>query len=251
MFVIAGDIGAGANIIRNLMLLSQDTHWIASEDRFHRICKQYPEFLKAAKNKWLQLESSLRYCDSHYGIDISHDIDLEKFDSVDWNDFSSHPVLLNHSFVWETDKFNQLQSRAKTLAVIPRSPFGLEWQIRAYTEKKGANDMHNFTFESNIEKQKQDFIATHGLREWCYLNIKNMREIISARAQACRQQLPNEAIIDLEMLIYREHDAVYKKLTNYFDIDIPKKEFDHVLDLWNNLHWPVELTLDWEYQIAI
>lgn len=245
-FLVAGDIGAAANVVRNVMLLSNDVHWPITQPRLETILNQYPEHLKTNMLEWIFIEVRLRFFREHYNIDISHDLN--------WNEYKQNvratelpAVFINHSFVWEFDNFLTFADHMPALIVMPTTDFGLEWQIRAYCEKKGVDIMHNFTFPDNIEEQKAEYIAKHGQEAWNQENIANMRSVIKDR----RDQIVSshkDMILPLEWLIGPEDLPAINTIQEYFNIDIDVKEASQVLSTWRSRHWPVEQTLDWKYR---
>jgi len=245
-FLVCGDIGAASNLVKNIILLSNDVYWPFAEPRLEKILKQYPERLKSNKQEWIFLESKIGNYKEYYGIDLSHELDWEQYEK-NVRPADKPIVFINHSFVYDLDNFYSFLRKMPSLIVMPITDFGLEWQIRAYCEKKGVEIMHNFTFETDIEEQKTNFIKTYGLGAWCKENIKNLKCIVENRRNHIVKNIDQNHIIPLEWLIEGNDTSVVGKLQNYFDVHIDKKEAFNVLQTWRGLHWPLNDTLNWEY----
>jgi hypothetical protein len=245
-FLIAGDIGAAANLVRNVMLLSKDIHWPLEEPRLETILKQYPNKLISDKSEWIFIEVQLRFFKQFYGIDLSQELDWPDYEkNVIAKDKSA--VFINHSFVWELDNFFTFASHMPSIIVIPTTDLGLEWQIRAYCEKKGVDIMHNFTFLDNIEEQKAEYILRHGTEAWYKENITNMKMIICNRRDHIISAVDSKMIVPLEWLIENQDHQTVDKLKEHFNINIDFDQASNVLNTWRSLHWPVEHTMNWGY----
>lgn len=245
-FLVAGDVGAASNLVRNIMLLSEDVDWPLKTSRFETIINQYPRRLKTNMQEWIDVEAKLGFFKRFYDVDPSHDLN--------WNDYKKYikptnkpAVFVNHSFVWELDNFKTFAKHMPSLIVMPTTDLGLEWQIRAYCEKKGVEIMHNFTFPNDVEKQKAQYIQDHGIEAWCRENIANMKTIIKDRRDHVINTVDNDIILPLEWLIGSHGLSAVDKIREYFDIDIDVDQATEVLTMWNSLHWPVEQTFNWKY----
>lgn len=245
-FLVAGDIGAAANLVRNIMLLSDEVHWPLDQPRLETILKQYPERLKTNIQEWIFIEVRLRFFAKFYGIDLSHELNWADYEK-NIQSTNKPAVFINHSFTWELDTFLTFAQHMPSLIVMPTTDFGLEWQIRAYCEKKGVDIMHNFTFPDCIEEQKADYISKHGLEAWCKENIANMRMIIKDRRDYVVKTVDRDMILPLEWLIGPYELPAIDKIQEYFNINIDVDQATQVLTTWKNLHWPVEQTYNWEY----
>jgi hypothetical protein len=245
-FLVCGDIGAAANLVRNIMLLSKDVHWPYQANRLERLLKQYPDHLKTDKREWIFIEAPFRFFTPTYNADLSYDLNWEEYEkNVQYKDKPA--VFINHSFVFEFDKFDVFLEKMPTLVVMPTTDLGLEWQIRAYCEKKGVDIMHNFTFVDNIEEQKADYIKQYGQEAWNVENIKNMKSIIGERRDYVVKNYDNNLILPLEWLLMPEDLPVINKIREYFNIDIDTQEASTLLNTWRSRHWPVDQTYNWKY----
>ena len=246
-FLVAGDIGAAANLIRNIMLLSDDIHWPLEQPRLATILNQYPERLTVNKLEWIFIEVKLRFFERYYGIDPSHDLN--------WVNYKKNliateqpAVFINHSFVWELDNFLTFAEHLPSIIVMPTTDLGLEWQVRAYCEKKGVDIMHNFTFPDRIEEQKAEYIAKHGTEAWHKENIANMKMIIRERRDHIMNTVDLDTIIPLEWALSgRDDQLIVDKLSHHFNININFAQASTVLTTYRSRHWPLEDTHNWKY----
>ena len=246
-FLVAGDIGAAANLIRNIMLLSEDVDWPLSTPRLETILKQYPIDLAQDKAKWIFIEVRLRFFERFYGIDPSQDLN--------WNEYEKKiisknkpAVFINHSFVWELDNFLTFAQHMPSLIVMPTSDLGLEWQVRAYCEKKGVDIMHNFTFLDRIEEQKVQYVNDHGVEAWHKENIANMKMIIQHRRNHVLGTVDSNTVLPLEWILDSDHDCqLVDRLSQHFNIKIDLDQALTVLNTYRSRHWPLEETYNWKY----
>jgi hypothetical protein len=246
-FLVAGDIGAASNLIRNIMLLSNDIHWPLEQSRLTTILNQYPERLTVNKLEWIFIEVKLRFFDRYYGIDPSHDLNWANYEK---NLIATEQpaVFINHSFVWELDNFFTFAKHMPSIIVMPTTDLGLEWQIRAYCEKKGVDIMHNFTFLDRIEEQKAKYIDQHGVEAWHRENIANMKMIIRERRDHIMNTVNLNTIVPLEWVLSGNDDQlIVDKLSHYFDININLDQALTVLNTYRSRHWPLEDTHNWKY----
>ena len=229
------------------MLLSDDIHWPLAQPRLDTILNQYPELLSTNKLEWIFIEVKLRFFHQYYKVDLSHELDWEDYQkTVITKDKPA--VFINHSFVWELDNFLTFASHMPNIIVMPITDIGLEWQVRAYCEKKGVEIMHNFTFPDNVEEQKAEFIRTNGLEAWHKENIMNMKMIIADRRNHILNTVDADTVIPLEWLTSGTNDQqVINKLSERFDINIDLNQALTVLETWRSRHWPLEETLNWKY----
>jgi hypothetical protein len=246
-FLVAGDIGAAANLVRNIMLLSDDVDWPLTTPRLDTILKQYPEHLTTNKLEWIFIEVRLRFFNSYYGIDPSHDLNWNNYEKF-IKPTTKPAIFITHSFVWELDNFFTFAEHLPSIIVMPTTDLGLEWQVRAYCEKKGVDIMHNFTFPDNIEEQKAQYISEHGLEAWHTENISNMKMIIRDRRDHILKTVDPTTVLPLEWLISGMDDIrVVDTLRKRFNISIDFGQASQVLNTWRSRHWPLSETYDWKY----
>lgn len=228
------------------MLLSKDVDWPLATPRLETVLTQYPSTLAQDKAEWIYIEVQLRFFERYYGIDPSHDLNWTNYKKL-VKPTDKPAVFINHSFVWELDSFFTFAEQLPSLIVMPITDLGLEWQVRAYCEKKGVEIMHNFTFLDNIEEQKAEYITRHGVESWHCENIANMKMVIKDRRDHIVKTVNKDIILPLEWLIGTDDLPVINKIKEYFNIDIDVTQATQVLNTWRKLHWPVGQTLDWKY----
>jgi hypothetical protein len=255
IIVIWADLGAGINFIKNSVLLNNNCHFPVLnnyDDRLSYLNNEiYPAELHL--NKWLDNEYKLRTYSYEYGYDFTVDHyngeDLENL----LND-NCKEILKTQKVIFTVHEFNSVMSLRnryndiKIFFVRPKTDFGFCWQIRAYNEKKSIETMHNFTFKDNVEKQKEDFIATYGKDSYIIENLKNMMEIMKQRQNEWTVWAGENNIlqIDLEDVIYNKIsyiENIYKEMGIEIDINLHNKLYD----LWMGLHWPIDQTNNWQY----
>lgn len=241
--LIVGDLGAGTNIIRNLLLLGNYS-WPLQTEKFEKILLQYPDNIEL--KDWLQQEYILRFWSKHYGVDLSDTLDYDRY----CNQFVklALPVIfINHSAFYQQQEFDEFVKEFDVLFVAPTTELGLEWQIRSYCEKKTVELLHDFSFDNDRESQIQQFKKSNGEEAYYNLNIANMKEIISQRQTDFGKQLPLSDQISLESLLYDSPDAIVNTLNVKFHQNLPMDKVSLLLSKWRNLHWPIEQTTNWKY----
>jgi hypothetical protein len=236
--VIVADLGAAGNLVKNILLLSEEIHWPMPADRYDTIIAQYPTTLKFSD--WLETEYQLRFWNKYYGVDISDDINIDKFNQRHRCDKSV--VYLNHSAFYQKNELNSIEKDIEILYVAPVTEFGLLWQIRSYCEKKTVEKLHNFTFDSDVVQQKQIYCKEHGEESYYRLNVQNFKAIVNQRQKEFRK--PD---ITLEQLLSSSVEDTVFILSKKFNIAIDVNKADTVVQLWRNLHWPLEQTKNWKY----
>jgi hypothetical protein len=131
---------------------------------------------------------------------------------------------------------------------MPTTDLGLEWQIRAYCEKKGVDIMHNFTFPDRIEEQKAAYIDQHGAEAWHRENIANMKTIIRDRRDHVLNTVDPTMILPLEWALTGQDDCqIVDRLRKQFEIDIDFDQAARVLHTWRSRHWALADTYNWKY----
>jgi hypothetical protein len=230
--IIVGDLGAASNLIKNLLLLG-NAHWPLNDDRFTMVFNQYAG--EKSLSGWIEQEYVLRFWERYYGVDISDNLDIEKFDRRTRHD---QPVIyINHSAFYQ-EGFDWFSDQCKIIYVRPSSSFALEWQIRAYHEKKSYKDMHDFSFVDKTEQIR--YVNEHGINQFTKLNIRNMKEIMWERQRRFHENRI-DVVIELEDLILNNYPLISKIL----DIDL--SQCQTVLTQWCKRHWPVQNTFDWTH----
>lgn len=231
--IVVGDLGAGANVVKNLLLLGE-RHWPLSTDKYKTIKQQYTSELDLSN--WIAQEYRLRFWQKFYGLDISDKIDIMKFASRP--KFNQPVVYINHSAFYDPE-FDCAAEDCEIYYVRPVSQFGLEWQIRAYYEKKAFDNMHDFTFSD--QTQRDIYLQTHDHETYQSANATNMKHIVNDRQAKFAQRKDIHTLIELEDLIINN----YQKLSRLLEIE--QDRCRQILSDWNRLHWPLQETCNWKY----
>lgn len=257
VIVLWADLGAAKNFVKNTLLLDPIVDMpIMSElptaaDRLawlqHNIYT--PGF---DISKWLDHEYLLRNYQFFYGFDFTiTPYTGQDFDSI-LNDHAKQ-LLENHRkivfTVHDIESVQYLVDKGVHVTMIaPQTDFGVQWQIRAYCEKLGAEKMHNFTFPDSVEQQKQQYIQLHGQDEWVRLNLTNMRCMLTDRSKEWQQwaKEKNIPILSLEQVLDPTADWL-DQINKMFDINVQYEEFKSLYKSWINLHWPIDQTLNWKH----
>lgn len=245
--LIVADLGAAGNLLRNLLLLNEHFDWPLSAHRIDTIKNQY---LPVSLDRWLPVEYKLRFWEACYEIDLSDHLDWAKFSSI--NPSKKSPIIfLNHSAFWQIDEFDMFLDNFDILHVSPITKFGLEWQIRSYSEKKTVSLLHDFCFEHNREKQKADFIKRHGPESYYKMNITNMYNIIRQRQIDFRSRLDDKNCFPLENFLQGPATPFIEFIESNLGIKLDIEITNQVMHSWRSLHWPLEHTEDWNYHGCI
>ena len=242
--VIIGDLGAGSNIVKNLILLGNNVDWPLGTDKFNTLQNHYNKNVKL-KN-WLTQEYKLRFWNKFYNIDLADNLNYYEY-ITNCSQPTLPIVFINHSAFWQIEEFDKFYNDVNLLYVAPTSNLGLEWQIRSYCEKRSVEQLQNFSFNEDIENQKIKYINTNGIEEYYKCNIRNMKEIIDSRQKKFLTMITPEDFLSLETLLYGSFDDITKILNVKFNQDIKTKELAVLLSKWRELHWPLETTTQWKY----
>ena len=250
IILAVGDSGSAVNFIRNLITLSDNVHWPHKQlPRLDFIVDTvYPSSLKDNLQAWLGQEYKLRNWEEVYGIDVSHEPtssiltpEVEKYLTT------QHVVFMVH---WVHYAKKILESTPATIVTIsPNTDFGLRWQIRAFVEKCGIDFVPNYTFNGNVEAQRNMFIETQGLDCYRRANTLNMYEIIRSRVDTYSQLgLSHGLALTLEDL-FEETTFVelVNKLNTHCNINIDINQAFAMRHAWWSLHWPLDNTQDFAW----
>ena len=238
-FLIIADLGAAGNLVRNLLLLG-NTDWPYETNRLARVLKQYPAGLEL-KN-WLQQEYQLRSWTTNYGLDLSDNLDSDKFCQLPATNLPR--VWLNHSAFWQAEQLTWFAEHCNIVFVAPTTLAGLEWQIRSYVCKKTVPLLHDFCFMENRDQQRQQYIETYGKKTYYALNITNMKHIINQRQQLFLRKLSDKCIT-LELLVSGSSEKIHTEIKKITNLNISTEKINQVVTAWRKLHW-ID-TIDWEY----
>lgn len=252
------DLGATNNFVKNLMLLSPDVHMmnnVSDYNRFNYFEKEiYPEYLKTKLTSWFNHEYKLRKYRTEYGFDFTEDLYRgQPMDEI-LNDRAKN-ILQDKKIIFTVHDFEIIKKiktthpTMKILYICPNTVIGTMWQIRAYSEKRGYETLHNFMFNENVEENKKEYILKFGLDAYIKENLINMTEIIDSRQQQWKQwALSNDVeLVDLEDVLLNNIQYI-RHISKQFELNINVDQATSLFTLWQNLHWPFKDTLDWHYK---
>lgn len=248
--LFVGDIGVGANFVKNICFTDPtynapfNVKYLESiynhidQDKIHR--------------SWLSRESRTRTWDTKFGIDLSNHIPADTSTVL-----CSTPktIFINHSSFYDNNdrvKLVELSNRSTVILLIPQSLKAFHWQIRAYVLKKGLDNMHNFAFSDNVEENKKSYIEKHGIDLYNKCNIFNMYEFCRARWQAMREffETNNLPILYTDNLYKGNLESFLESLQNIKHIDIDLSVSRTLYNDWLKFHWPFDETDDWEFSYS-
>jgi hypothetical protein len=178
----------------------------------------------------VSFEYKLRFWKQHYDVDIVDeyaDIATPSLISVTQN---SAVVFLSH---WPDIalKLKTLYSNIKIISLFPNNDDELRWQIETYITKVGIDRLQNFTFLTDIEQQKNNYIKSYGINSYYELNVQNMFEIMKSRAKDyCNLPGYNLSIGNLQCNNWVE------ELASWANIKIDLKHSTKLFDVWHSLH---------------
>jgi hypothetical protein len=245
--LVVADLGAAGNLIKNLVLLSDDIHWPLTDDRYQTILNQYISLNNFSE--WLTVEYRLRFWKKEYGIDLSDNLDFEQYKNI--NKCSLPIVFLNHSAFFQLTEFNKFIPCIDIVYIAPVSKFGVDWQVRSYCEKKTVPLLHDFSYETNRIEQITHYKNTNGTESYYRMNIANMKDILAIRQKMFKAHVSDNCFIPLEELIQGPIDNIINVLSTSFNITLPVHQVIEVVDAWRHLHWPPEKTSEWKYHDCI
>lgn len=241
--LVIADLGAASNLIKNLLYLG-DYYWPLAGDKFIQISNQYRPDLEL--DHWLEQEYKLRFWQEKFGIDLSDDLDFGKYmRTLSTREYSA--VFVNHSAFWQQDKFLEFAERTDYIYIMPFSIVGLEWQIRAYCEKKTIPLLHDFSFVSNREVEITKFKQEFGDSAYYEMNIANMIDIMKNRQTQFYKVIDHNRVLALEDVLLNDPNVLCKILCELFDQDLPKNQVTSVIESWRSLHWPFDKTAAWQF----
>jgi hypothetical protein len=257
IIVLWADLGAAKNFVKNTLLLDPmvDIPIMAELSTVANRLKWLQDNIYTPGldiGNWLDHEYLLRTYQFFYGFDFTiTPYTGQDFDLI-LNDRAKQLLENNKKIVFAVHDIESVQHLIKkgvqVTMIAPQTQLGIQWQIRAYCEKLGAEKMHNFTFAESVEQQKQQYIQQHGQDEWVRLNLTNMRHMLTDRSKEWQQwaQEKNIPILALEQVLTPTPDWL-DQLNKKFDINVQYKEFDSLYKSWIGLHWPMDQTLNWKH----
>lgn len=239
--LLLGDLGSGVNLIKNILFT--DPNYLAPFDK-NLLDKIYLNHdAKRLHKTWLEEELKTRRWVDYFGFDLSDKIPANL--SQHFDELKSKTIFVNHSCFFSKSDRRIISSvrNLRIIACIPESDVGLQWQVRAYVEKKGVKNLHNFSFPENIEKEKQQYIDTFGIENYYKFNILNFYEAVKNNRDTIKNFClkNNYDIFNTEEL----YKGNYDYLKNITLIDDTQSET--IFSRWLKLHWDFKDTNNWEY----
>jgi len=234
IIIVIGDLGAGANIVKNILLLNEMVDWpgVATTNRLD-VIKQtiYPVELANNLNKWMNFERVFRNFNKNYGVDISdNDGDIGTQLVVEKSQ-NKKIVFLCHWPEIALDLKNKYNS-IKLVSLYPETDFELLWQIKTYIDKISIEKLQNFSFDNNIELEKQRYIDQFGIEDYYKYNVLNMIEILNDRTNSYKHI--NGHAIKINSLL--TNDDWIDEIENFLNIKLNKSESVDLLNHWRSLH---------------
>lgn len=232
IIIVLGDLGAGANFVKNTLLLSPDVDfpWHSSADRLkYIISKVYPAHLKTTPSQWIKHEYQLRNCKTFYGADIAddyHSIDTAQIREITQN---KKIVFLCH---WPhiVQKLKQQYPKITVVSLHAQTQQEVEWQVSQYISKIGIENLQNFSFNDNIEAQKKEFINSHGNKQYYKFNAMNMFEILQQR----KDTYANIDYITIRIADLQSNSWIVPVITK-LGIELDLEQANKLFVTWQNL----------------
>lgn len=247
ILVVHADIGAAKNIVKNICLLDESIHFPVPLNGYSRLEFLLKFLYPTNYTDWFKCEYTLKDYKA-YGIRM--DLGDPRIEGIIPINSKLQEVLDNKHFILDQMDYSTAlelhnQDYCKVLGVMPYTTLGLNWQIRAYTMKYGANRMFNFTFpdENKIKKFKHNY----GERAWILANLANFYDKVRERRLLLYKS--NIEVIALECIIYPNRwGELFSKLEEFYGINIPRAEAQILLSQWTSLHWDIQETNNWQYK---
>lgn len=245
-------MGASANLIKNLLLLS-DNIYFPFEDRLSSILNQYPSEFLTNKYNWTNKERELNQLvfGTHFLMSLTHDPH-----QIELNKLTQPVAFVNHSLFWEIPtKFKQMVSKFKFIVIMPSTNHGLEWQVRSAFEKVYLpnNSEYDFCFSPETRQDAiKKYIQQHGKEQYDQFNVFNMRLIFKQQQESIRElcEQYNIDIFNLEDLIVGDIAQVGQRLEQIVNINLDISSVTKVIETWRSLHWEYNDTLNWTHSIT-
>ena len=232
IIIVVGDLGAGANLIKNTLFLSPDVDFpMPVDERLNYIKNNiYPSLLKNNLSEWITYEYKLRTWQQWYNVDVSDY----------FSDISTAKVIVksqNYKIVFIThwpDIANKLKTKYPGIKLVITSSNNkeqLQWQVDTYISKIGIDNLQNFSFPTDIEKNKQQYIDQHGIDAYHKFNILNMTEILERRIIEYKN-LPGHHISVGDL----GSGNWIVALQNYLNITLNIESCQDLIETWKKLH---------------
>lgn len=247
ILALHADIGAAKNIIKNVCLLDDQVFFPKPLDGLSRLEFLHKFLYPSNYKNWIACEYTLKNYDE-FGIEMeSGDVTTTGIVSLSDNlrEILDHKHFICDITNYDTAKKINSVEHAQVLSIVPYTMLGLNWQVRAYTMKYGADRMFNFTFENR--EHIDLFKEKYGNDVWVKVNLMNFYDMVRSRRRILIRS--GMKLIPLEWIIYKNNwSTLIDYLNNFFNLNIPYSSAIEILSQWESLHWPVQETNDWEYR---
>lgn len=244
--LLVGDLGVGTNFVKNICFTDLSYESPFKLDYLNTIYKSSNEDLSKF---WLTREYNTRGWQDKWNIDLSDNI---ADDAIEQLKLIPKTIFVNHSSfnnMLHRNKLLDISKELKTILLIPETLQGFNWQMRAYISKKGLTKMHNFSFPTDVEKNKKIFIEQYGLESYTKFNLCNMYEICQRNWHSAKEffELNNMPILYTDDLYKNKFEDFLSKLLAIEDINLNIDNSKKMYKEWLAFHWPYEETDNWDY----
>jgi hypothetical protein len=234
--VIVGDLGACANLVKNVLSLSLEVDFPNQVGCRLDYIKNlvYPGYLKNNLNQWIKHEYKLRRWKEYYDADIADqyaDIGTTK---VIQTSQCSRIIFITH-WVDIANALKQKYPGIQLVSLYPKNDQELKWQISTYISKIGIENLHNFTFIDNSIQQKNNYIDEFGLDSYYQCNVLNMFEVMKERVD-CFKKLPAHMITIGQL---QTNDWIFK-LCDFLNLKLDVDQAIELFVTWKKLHPPYD-----------
>jgi hypothetical protein len=235
IIVVVGDLGSGVNFIKNLLLLDDLTDWplVKIDSRLDYFLNEiYPNTLKNNLSTWLRHEYKLRQFDSRYKVDIANqyaDINTKQVQEISQN---RKIIFLTH---WPDTaiRLKSLYPNIKIVSVYSNTYNEVLWQVKTYIDKVGIENLQNFSFPENIDKEKEKYINQTGKDAYYKFNVYNMINILKERSLKYKLGYS----ITINELLDDSIDNLVDGLNKYLNLNISYIDSGTLHNQWKNLHY--------------
>jgi len=236
IIVIVGDLGAGTNLVKNVLSLSPEVDFPNHiESRLDYIKNLvYPDYLKNNLNQWIKHEYKLRRWKEYYDADIADQYTDIGTTKVIQTSQCSRIIFITH-WVDIANALKQQYPGIQLVSLYPKNDQELKWQISTYISKIGIENLNNFTFFNNIIQQKNNYIAKFGLDSYYQFNVLNMFEIMKERVNRFKQ-LPAHLITIGQL---QTNDWIFE-LSDFLNLKLNVDQAIELFVTWKNLHPPYD-----------
>ena len=241
IIVVVGDLGSGVNLVKNILLLSEEVDFPnCTKNRLDYIKNLvYPISLKDNLNQWIKHEYKLRFWQKYYDVDIADqyaDIATEKLIKISQ---TSKVIFITH-WVDIANRLKQKYPGVQLISVYPKNNQELQWQIATYIDKIGIENLHDFTFSNNATEQKNNYIDKFGKNSYHQLNVLNMFEIMKDRIESF-EKLPAYQITVGEL---QTHEWILG-ISNFLNLKLDSGQAKELVNTWKHLHSPYSTINPW------